>query len=471
MKRLFILGILFIQLSAAFSQTYESAIALFANENYSEAKTAFEALLKKTPNNAACNLYYGLSCLRTGDLTNAEKYLKIASAKNNAEANIYLGDMFFRQYRFSEAKDYYDAYLNTIKNDPELAAVYQLKADKAKLGDSMLQRIENVKIIDSLVVNKAELLDTYRLHESGQLMWYNNFFNTKGNVNAALYQTERGNRVLYARDADGAGLDLFSRTKLLNGYDDEWNLGSTVNSPYDENFPFLQNDGLTLYFASTGENSLGGYDLFVTRYNLATNSYLIPENLGMPFNSPDNDYMMAFDEKNGVGWFASDRNQPVGKAVIYIFLPNDEKKILHNENLAYLRNRAKITCIAETLNANENFSNLRKQIFSENKPNELADTFLFVIAGELVYRKLTDFKSDIARSTFQKAQLMERQLNEMKNQLENKRMEYASAPTSKRQQMSAEILSLEKQVMTIRKLPAETYLNARNEEVLFLTKQ
>ena len=47
-------------------------------------------------------------------------------------------------------------------------------------------------------------------------------------------------------------------------------------------------DGVTIYYASDGEG-LGGYDIFVTRYNTNTDTYLVPENVGMPFNSPYND--------------------------------------------------------------------------------------------------------------------------------------------------------------------------------------
>lgn len=54
-------------------------------------------------------------------------------------------------------------------------------------------------------------------------------------------------------------------------------------------------DGVTIYYASDGEG-LGGYDIFVTRYNTNTDTYLVPENVGMPFNSPYNDYMYVIDD-------------------------------------------------------------------------------------------------------------------------------------------------------------------------------
>ena len=67
-----------------------------------------------------------------------------------------------------------------------------------------------------------------------------------------------------------------------------------------QDYPFMLSDGTTLYFAENGEESLGGYDLFVTRYSSSSHEYLKPENLGMPFNSPYNDYMLVIDEPNNL---------------------------------------------------------------------------------------------------------------------------------------------------------------------------
>lgn len=88
---------------------------------------------------------------------------------------------------------------------------------------------------------------------------------------------------------------------------------------------------MTIYYASDGDGSMGGYDIFVTRYNTNTDTYLVPENVGMPFNSPYNDYMYVIDEYNNLGWFASDRYQPEDKVCIYVFVPNDSKRTYNYE--------------------------------------------------------------------------------------------------------------------------------------------
>ena len=84
-------------------------------------------------------------------------------------------------------------------------------------------------------------------------------------------------------------------------------------------------DGVTLYFANNGENSLGGYDIFMTRRSDGDGEgkeYFQPQNVGMPYNSPFNDFMMAIDEASGLGWWATDRNQIPGKVTVYVFIPS-----------------------------------------------------------------------------------------------------------------------------------------------------
>lgn len=82
-------------------------------------------------------------------------------------------------------------------------------------------------------------------------------------------------------------------------------------------YPYVLTDGITIYYASDGPGSMGGYDIFVTRYNTNTDSYLMPENVGMPFNSPYNDYMYVIDEFNDLGWVCL-RPLPARRQSVYL---------------------------------------------------------------------------------------------------------------------------------------------------------
>ena len=130
-----------------------------------------------------------------------------------------------------------------------------------------------------------------------------------------------------------APLSILSRNKLLDKWSDGSLLPGSINEAMNADYPYVLTDGITIYYASDGPGSMGGYDIFVTRYNTNTDSYLMPENVGMPFNSPYNDYMYVIDEFNDLGWFASDRYQPEGKVCIYVFIPNSSKQVYNYEGM------------------------------------------------------------------------------------------------------------------------------------------
>ena len=114
-------------------------------------------------------------------------------------------------------------------------------------------------------------------------------------------------------------------------------------------------DGVTLYFANNGENSIGGYDIFISRYD--GEKFLQPQNVGMPYNSPYDDYLLVIDEESGIGWWATDRNQLGDSLTIYKFIPQ-ELRInypVDTENLAGL---AKVSDYRRTWEPGKDYSAL-----------------------------------------------------------------------------------------------------------------
>lgn len=96
--------------------------------------------------------------------------------------------------------------------------------------------------------------------------------------------------------------------------------GAGVNKPTShENYPFLFSDGIRLIFASDRMGGLGGYDLYQSFYNIEQKSYREPTHLSMPFNSPYNDYLFAYDEEQDYSFLLSDRtNREDGGLVLYV---------------------------------------------------------------------------------------------------------------------------------------------------------
>lgn len=209
----------------------------------------------------------------------------------------------------------------------------------------MLNSVQQVVFIDSMVVDADNYMSYIPLSPySGKL--------TQQAGQGGIFTNEMGDRRLATVIKD-------SLTTIANSdfIANRWTQPQPIIGIGDNAAanPFLMPDGITLYFAQKGEKSIGGYDIYLTRYNSERGSFLKPENLGMPFASEANDLFYAIDEFNQLGYFVTDRRQPEGKVCIYVFIPTETRRIYQPE--AYgneqLRRLAAISCIADTWTADD----------------------------------------------------------------------------------------------------------------------
>lgn len=459
--------------SAVTGQNLEQAKNLCKAGEYAQARPMFEALVKKTPNNASLNHWYGVCLYETGEYEPAEKYLKAAASRKVQESYLYLGRLYDYQYRFGEALDCYGKYREGLEKDRQDTGDLDKKMARSKMGEQMVRRVEEVQIIDSLIVDKAGFLKHYKLSpESGRLSDYNDFFSTRTKNASTVYQNQKGDNIVYAARTAGNGYDLMSRSRLVDGgWGEPLPLTGNVNTGDDQNYPFLLSDGLTLYYAATGDASLGGYDIFVTRLNLNTGNFLTPENLGMPFNSPYNDYMMAIDELNNVGWFASDRYQPEDKVIIYVFIPNVEKEVYQGGDEAVARSLGRIASIKQTWKENNRYAQLLQQIYHMTDAEEHAPKadFTFVVNNQIVYTSLADFENKEARDLYIKAGECRKQIAETETRLAELRKQYAGTKGD-RSALAREIGQLETSLLALYGQPEELDNRSRTAEIGFLLK-
>ena len=131
----------------------------------------------------------------------------------------------------------------------------------------------------------------------------------------------KDNKTLYfASDMPGGegGTDIWM--VMVDLEENKWgkpvNLGPEVNTPGNELFPWISPDE-TLYFASNGHKGLGGLDIIMAR-NFNTSEPII-KNMGYPINSSRDDFGLILDNKRGLGFFTSNRNNGEGDDDIYSF--------------------------------------------------------------------------------------------------------------------------------------------------------
>lgn len=130
-----------------------------------------------------------------------------------------------------------------------------------------------------------------------------------------------GQTIYFSSDRPGGygGLDLYKCEKDRRG---EWgrvtNLGDKINTPFDEDGVFINQNGKTLYFSSRGRKGMGGYDIFKSEVADDGDSWGDPVNLGFPINTPDDDIFFVSTKDGKRGYYATVRNDGIGYLDIYM---------------------------------------------------------------------------------------------------------------------------------------------------------
>ncbi|MDR1222224.1 MAG: tetratricopeptide repeat protein [Tannerella sp.] len=449
-----------------YTQSLDQAKILYNEGEYEEAKPVFEKLVRQSPNNSSYNQWYGVCCYETGDLENAEKYLLVANKRKVVESYRYLACLYTDLYRFDKAIEMWEGYIELQKKKKEDTAESEVKLGQTRNLHRMQEKTEDVQIIDSMVIPKRDFLNAYSLsEESGSLMYYGEFFNDAENIHSVVYRNQKGDKIYYARPSENGAFAVYSQNKLLDAWGDEKSL--LPNHPKDCNYPFVLSDGLTLYFSSKSDESIGGYDIFITRYHTNTNAYLAPEQMGMPFNSPANDYMMVIDETKGLGWFVSDRNQPEDRVCVYLFIPDpSRKRIEDTEDADRLVRRASLASIKDTWKEGADYAGLIKLAHTDltTKEKKMERDFTFVVNDKTTYYTLNEIKSHEAKDLYSEVIRMNKQIETLRDKLDGIRSSYTKGNTSAREQLKPTILQAENQLYSLMEKAGIQEKKARNAE-------
>lgn len=108
-----------------------------------------------------------------------------------------------------------------------------------------------------------------------------------------------------SRPGGSGGSDIWKSTFSGNsGWSEPVNLGPEINTPWDEQFPYIHPDGKTLYFSSAGHPGMGKSDFFVSRLK-ENGEWESPRNLGYPINSSEDEWNLIVDRTGDTAYFAS----------------------------------------------------------------------------------------------------------------------------------------------------------------------
>lgn len=325
------------------------------------------------------------------------------------------------QYEWQKAVSAVQALLHGAKDATSKDSLQTLQRN-AQRAEEMMASTQRIVVIDSVVVSKKSLLSALKLSdEAGRLLPTAQVFPQRSQFSLwsqATFVNPLNTTAIFAAPSQGKQR-LQSVFRAGSSWTSPMALAGIDSLFVNPDFPFLLSDGTTLYFSAKGQETIGGYDLFVTRYNPETRQYVKPTNLGMPFNSPNNEYFYVVDPTTGIGVFATDRRQPDGKVCLYSFLVPNEREDYDSEHmpLPQLRAAAQLLSISATQQGKAvtiKSALQRKAQLNATKTTASAANFRFVINDNVVYRSIEDFKNQQAR------QLAPQWLNEWqrKKQLE-----------------------------------------------------
>lgn len=230
-----------------------------------------------------------------------------------------------RSLVFNRKLQFYDAvFISTLDSAGQWSEPYNLTPDFGLDGNSYVTGITYNG--DEIFVYRSDNFDgnIYSSKRIGihwqALVKLNEHINTKYWESSASPSPDGTQLYFTSNRKDGfGGLDIYRSTK---GSDGQWrapvNLGPIVNSPYNDDAPFLSPKGDMLYFTSLGHDGMGGYDIFISA-KTGDNKWSKPVNIGYPVNTTGDEMMFCPVSKNEItGIYAYfDQNSSYGLKDIY----------------------------------------------------------------------------------------------------------------------------------------------------------
>jgi hypothetical protein len=478
-----------------FAQTATEADALFNKRQYAEAGLIYAQLLQKQPLDPLFNYRYARCCYEQKDFDNAIKYF-IAGGSRYPLRDYYLADSYFWSYRFADALQFFDNYSKSAATNTVIMRDVEQKVRRAKMALDMMNKVAEIEIIDSIKSNKSEFIKFFSLsRETGTISQKLHNMQGAGSIDLMTWMNEPGDIQFYS-DTLQNSVKILKSMKQSEGWSNGELLPAPVNTDnFNSNYPFLMSNGLLFFYATNNDLSIGGYDIFYSTRNDYQADFVKTTNMGMPFNSLYNDYMLVVDELSNTGWFVSDRFQPENKVVIYQFVyTGTDFSVVSNAQDDELRSLAMLTKsrkplfkevveqpvqevqeqviqpVTPNVRASRASRSASARVVEPEKPAETA-AFHFLVNDELLYTQPNQFKSQKALTALNEMQKMSKELSTYEKRLQQIRSEYEEVEERvERLRLSNEISSLEKAVVRLKIQIEEKEKMARNEEIMTLLK-
>lgn len=314
------------------------------------------------------------------------------------------GDALLRKYYFDDAIEKYSDAAQYVENDDQLAVLLK-RTQQANNALTMTEFCAEPNVVERQRFSRKDFFQFYPLKSQSWHASPNPLDSLEG------YPTyfPRGDKSVIFSAVDFAG----TRSLFISHMTDTlWTapklLGESLTTMGSEIFPMLSPDGKTLYFASDELYGMGGFDLYSSTWDPETKTWQDPVNMGFPFNSPGDDFLLMDTEDGKYTIFASNRDCSKDSVYVYVvdYVASRDRKVVSS--------REDIVRIA-SMRPKQQLGRLDHDSFSEGV-EETANTRLYMqkVSEELA------LKDSIARHQNDESKV---RLEELKRKLSDVQLE------------------------------------------------
>ena len=220
-------------------------------------------------------------------------------------ANIYFSKV--KDGQFTKAKPL-GRIINSQLGDEEAVGL-------SSSGDYLLLYYDNMEGSGDIYISKADKSKNFK-----EPILLDEQINSQKGQEIAASITADGNAIFFASTRPGGlgGSDIYVCRRLPTGnWSPAQNLGDGINTSFNEDFPNISSDGNLLFFSSMGHTSMGGYDIFVAKWDETEQKFTGVKNIGFPINTPEDDMNLRVSTSGKYGYISARKKDGFGDLDIY----------------------------------------------------------------------------------------------------------------------------------------------------------
>ena len=366
----------------------------FEEGNYVQAFAMYSQLVSLYGSNPLYAFRFGAAGIyATTDRDNCIFFMKdgVRRGYTEPETHYYLARAYHLSYNFKEALVEYEKFQTSAEKKQLTKSDCKAQKLSAESGMNLMNSIKDVQVLEKTEAEKSSFYRYMNIDPSiGKIIATPKELLSKLDVKSkeehVLFLPNNGKKIFFSSKGkdDITGKDIYMTSRLNGAFTLPVKLKSTVNTEFDEDFAFMHPNGSTLYFASKGHGSMGGYDIFRCEWDTSMNDFGPAINMDFAINTPDDDLFFITDSLNTTAYFASSRLTSPDKLFVYRVFVNGIPM-----NITYLKGEfISRVDVNQTEAKIQVFDDLTNRKIMDTQARELNGQYLLFIptAGNYTYK-------------------------------------------------------------------------------------